>query len=181
MFRNGLFSAAIGLSLVTLVASTATAEDAVIKGKVLFDGKPTKPRAVALNADPKCTQMRAGKELLPEALVVSEKGELANVFVSIKNPPADKKWEIPKEPVLLDQVGCQYVPHVFGIMAGQDFNASETFMGRLMHDLLFIPGQPEIFFTTMYVAALLLVLQGLIMYPPRWFRRWGKPAAPAAA
>lgn len=67
------------------------------------------------------------------------------------------------------------------IMAGQDFNASETFMGRLMHDLLFIPGQPEIFFTTMYVAALLLVLQGLIMYPPRWFRRWGKPAAPAAA
>lgn len=67
------------------------------------------------------------------------------------------------------------------IMAGQDFNASETFMGRLMHDLLFIPGQPEIFFTTMYVAALLLVLQGLIMYPPRWFRRWGKPAAPAVA
>jgi hypothetical protein len=55
-------------------------------------------------------------------------------------------------------------------LAGQSFNGSETFMGRILHDLMFIENQPEIFFTTAYVAVLLLVVQGLIMYPPRWFR-----------
>lgn len=65
-------------------------------------------------------------------------------------------------------------------LAGQSFAAGETFMGRLLHDLLFIEGKPEIFFTTLYVAMLVLVLQGLIMYPPRWFRV-GKRSAPIPA
>lgn len=55
-------------------------------------------------------------------------------------------------------------------MAGQAFDGSETFMGRVLHNLMFIENQPEIFFTTMYIAMLVIVVQGLIMYPPRWFR-----------
>ena len=55
-------------------------------------------------------------------------------------------------------------------LAGQAASG-ESFVGRLLHDLLFIEGQPPIFFTTLYVAALVLVLQGLVMYPPRWFGR----------
>jgi len=64
-------------------------------------------------------------------------------------------------------------------LAGQPFNGSETFMGRLLHDLLFIENQPEIFFTTAYVAVLVLVAQGLVMYPPRMFR-FSKKAEPTA-
>ena len=55
-------------------------------------------------------------------------------------------------------------------LAGQSFDSAETFLGRLLHNLLFIEGQPEIFFTTLYLAMLFVVLQGLIMYPPRGFR-----------
>jgi len=55
-------------------------------------------------------------------------------------------------------------------MAGQSFNGSETFMGRVLHQTLFIEGQPEVFFTTLYVAMLVVVLQGLLMYPPRLWR-----------
>jgi hypothetical protein len=55
--------------------------------------------------------------------------------------------------------------------AGQDINSGETFMGRLLHNLLFIEGMPEVFFTTLYIAMLVVVLQGLIMYPPRGFRK----------
>jgi hypothetical protein len=62
-------------------------------------------------------------------------------------------------------------------LAGQPFDGSETFLGRVLHDLMFIENQPEIFFTTMYIAMLILVIQGLIMYPPRWFRFSGKPAS----
>jgi hypothetical protein len=54
----------------------------------------------------------------------------------------------------------------------------ETFMGRLLHNVLFIDNMPEIFFTTAYVAMFILVIQGLVMYPPRFFR-FGKKA-PAA-
>ena len=53
---------------------------------------------------------------------------------------------------------------------GQVFNGSETFMGRILHDIMFIENQPQIFFTTMYIAVLVLVVQGLVMFPPRWFR-----------
>jgi hypothetical protein len=65
-------------------------------------------------------------------------------------------------------------------LAGQAFNGSETFMGRVLHDLMFIENQPEIFFTTMYIGVLVLVIQGLVMYPPRMFRL-SKKAAPAPA
>jgi hypothetical protein len=68
-------------------------------------------------------------------------------------------------------------------LAGQPFNGSETFLGRVLHDLMFIENQPEIFFTTIYIAMLILVVQGLIMYPPRWFRFTrtlaSRPASPA--
>ncbi len=56
-------------------------------------------------------------------------------------------------------------------LAGQVFNGSETFLGRLMHSVLFIENQPEIFYTTLYLGVLVLVIQGLVMYPPRMFRR----------
>ena len=55
-------------------------------------------------------------------------------------------------------------------LCGQAFSGSETFMGRILHDIMFIENQPEIFFTTMYIAVLVLVVQGLVMFPPRWFR-----------
>lgn len=64
-------------------------------------------------------------------------------------------------------------------MAGQSFDGSETFMGRVLHQTMFIEGQPEIFFTTMYVAMMVVVLQGLLMYPPRlprWKRANPQPA-----
>jgi hypothetical protein len=47
-------------------------------------------------------------------------------------------------------------------------------MGRILHDLMFVENQPEIFFTTMYLGVLVLVIQGLVMYPPRMFRMPGK-------
>ena len=56
-------------------------------------------------------------------------------------------------------------------LAGQDMNAGQSFMGRIFHDLLFYPDLPEIFFNTLHVAMFVVVVQGVLMYPPRWFRR----------
>ena len=64
------------------------------------------------------------------------------------------------------------------LLDGQEFDSGATFMGRLLHNLLFIDGMPEVFFTVLYVSMMVLVLQGLIMYPPRWFRTGGKSCEP---
>jgi Protein of Unknown function (DUF2784) len=66
--------------------------------------------------------------------------------------------------------------HQLRELAGQRFNESDTFMGRLMHHMLFIDGLPEVAFTVAYVASFLIVLQGVVMYPPRWFRLARRPA-----
>ncbi len=55
-------------------------------------------------------------------------------------------------------------------LAGQEFNGSESFMGKLLHNILFFENVPQLVLNTGYVAMLGLVLQGLIMYPPRMFR-----------
>lgn len=65
-------------------------------------------------------------------------------------------------------------------LAGQPFNSGETFLGRLFHDILFYEDMPEVFFTTLYIAMLVVVVQGLIMYPPRMFR-WRRKAVPECA
>ena len=67
-------------------------------------------------------------------------------------------------------------------LGGAVFSGSETFMGRMFHDLLFYENTPQIVFTVGHLAMAVLVLQALIMYPPRWFR-FGKKkeVAPAAS
>jgi len=54
-------------------------------------------------------------------------------------------------------------------LAGQVPTGSETFLGRLLHNTMFIDNQPEIWYTTLYLAMFVLVVQGVVMYPPRWF------------
>ena len=62
--------------------------------------------------------------------------------------------------------------HQLRELAGQKFDGSETFMGRIVHSIMFptgLGGQalPEVFFTMLYIAMLIIVVQGLVMYPPR--------------
>ncbi|WP_439623681.1 DUF2784 domain-containing protein [Gemmata sp.] len=66
-------------------------------------------------------------------------------------------------------------------LAGQTFNGSESFMGKLLHDLLFFDNVPQLALDVGYVATMVLVLQGLIMYPPRWFRTGTRSEAVAPA
>lgn len=55
------------------------------------------------------------------------------------------------------------------VMAGQDINSGASFLGRMAHGTLFFDA-PEIFFNTLHVAMGVVVAQGILMYPPRWFR-----------
>lgn len=93
--------------------------DAVV-GRVIYDGQPPELTPVDCSADPNCATLYRNNPLMPEDLVVSKTGGLAHVFVSVKQGlDASRKWPVPDRPVILDQRGCLYIPHVFGVMAGQ--------------------------------------------------------------
>jgi plastocyanin len=72
-----------------------------------------------MGADPYCKAQHA-TDPASESLVLNPDGTLRNVFVHVKTGlPEGQRYAAPTEPVVLDQVGCQYRPHVFGIMVGQ--------------------------------------------------------------
>lgn len=54
-----------------------------------------------------------------QSLVVGEGNGIANVFVYLRRAPKGFKDEVPSEPVVLDQKGCVFIPHVALIRAGQ--------------------------------------------------------------
>ena len=100
----------------------AGAEDrGVIKGTVKWRAEQ-KPRRepVQMNSDPSCALMRRHQPLFSERLVVNANDTVKNVFVYVKGGlPQQRKWAVPRTAAVLDQRGCRYEPHVFGIMAGQ--------------------------------------------------------------
>lgn len=94
--------------------------EATISGRVTFAGtRPTNPR-IDMRAEPAC-QNESPAPPTVETVVVNANGTLANVFVYVKaGLPAGAKYQAAAAPVVLDQAGCRYHPHVLGIMVGQN-------------------------------------------------------------
>ena len=86
---------------------------ATINGTVKFDGTAPKQAKIDMSQDPGCKGTNTAES------VVVDKGDLANVFVYVKDGLGNRTFDVPKDPVELDQKGCQYHPHVLGVMAGQ--------------------------------------------------------------
>ncbi|HEV8395544.1 MAG TPA: carboxypeptidase regulatory-like domain-containing protein [Vicinamibacterales bacterium] len=84
-------------------------------GKVTFMGTPPKAETISMSSDPRC--MNAGAKT--ESVMVSGDGSLQNVFVYVKDGLGNLKFPVPTSALVLDQKGCQYRPHVFGVQAGQ--------------------------------------------------------------
>ena len=91
---------------------------ATITGTVKLDGAAPKGRRLRMDADPVC--VAAHKEAVnDEDVVVGQGNALANVVVFVKSGLENRAFNPPQEPVVLDQKGCQYVPHVVAVMVNQ--------------------------------------------------------------
>src|SRR5215813_11497795 len=88
---------------------------ATVSGTVKFDGTTPKPAKIDMSQDPACKGMNEA-----ENIVVSN-GDLANVFVYVKDGLGNRTFDVPKEAITLNQEDCRYHPHVLGVMAGQNF------------------------------------------------------------
>ena len=92
---------------------------ATITGSVAFEGTAPEMAVIDMAAEGVCHEHGQSNPIKEETVVVNSNGTLRNVFVYVKDGLGDTKWPVPSEPVVLDQVGCTYIPHVFGIMAKQ--------------------------------------------------------------
>ena len=86
---------------------------ATINGTVKFDGTAPKPAKIDMSQDPGCKGTNQAEN------VVVSGGDLANVFVYVKDGLGDRTFDVPKDTVIIDQKGCQYHPHILGVMTGQ--------------------------------------------------------------
>jgi plastocyanin len=112
-----------------------------VAGIVKFSGKlPKRPPIAEVAGNAFCKECH--KETLPlsERWVFGKNGEqdtVANVLVHVSKGLEGRTFEPPKTPVVLDQVGCIYTPHVVGVMAGQTLEVRNS--DGTLHNVMCTP------------------------------------------
>ncbi len=100
-------------------AKEAPAAGATISGTVTYEGAVPRLRTIDMGAEPTCAAKHSSGAK-SQALVLGDGNTMGNIFVRVKSGLSKTSYDPPKEPVVVDQEGCVYDPHVFGVMAGQD-------------------------------------------------------------
>jgi plastocyanin len=90
-----------------------------LKGVVLIDGAAPKNLAIKMNADPTCLKQVTGEQMQETYMVASDGKSLGNVFVYVKDGLGNYMFDPPTGTAKIDQKGCRYHPHVFGVRVGQ--------------------------------------------------------------
>ncbi|HEY3204250.1 MAG TPA: carboxypeptidase regulatory-like domain-containing protein [Thermoanaerobaculia bacterium] len=98
-------------------AAAPAAGGATVTGKVNFEGTAPAMAAIKMDADAYC-KAEHKEPVYEQEVVVNSNKTLQWVLVYVKEGVSGS-YPAPTTPVTLDQHGCQYRPHVFGIQAGQ--------------------------------------------------------------
>ncbi len=101
----------------SVVTSAPSADAATVTGLVKLEGTAPKMPPLQMAADPYCQSQHKNAPVLDEEVVIGPGGELANVFVYVKN--VNGNYPAPSTPAVIDQHGCQYRPHVVALQVGQ--------------------------------------------------------------
>ncbi len=117
-------------------AAPTVAGSASLVGTVVYEGAVPKLPTLKMNADPACAKKHDGP-VNSEALVLGENNALANVFVWVKSGVPQGAWPVPSEPLVLDQRGCRYSPHVSGLMVDQKLKVLNS--DQLLHNIHSLP------------------------------------------
>jgi plastocyanin len=108
-----------------------------VSGTVTFDGKAPTLKPLAMDADPACAKKHSGS-VPNEMLALGSGNTIGNIMVWVsKGLPAGKTWPVPTAPVVIDQNGCLYRPHVMGIMVGQAYKILNS--DGILHNIHTLP------------------------------------------
>ena len=110
---------------------------------VVFEGDAPAMDAIDMSDEQVCADKHASTPMAEE--VVVDDGSLANVFVYVKEGLEGLQFPTPG-PALLDQDGCTYIPHVLGVMTGQDITIRNS--DGLLHNINASPTEQRGFNTS---------------------------------
>jgi plastocyanin len=113
----------------TVDANTA----GTISGTVHFSGQPPQRTPIDMAQDPVCS---AADTNYTEQYVIRD-GGLQNVFIYVKDGLGNKLYAPSQHPVVIDQKGCRFAPHVVGVQAGQPVKFTNS--DSTMHNVHFTP------------------------------------------
>jgi len=125
------------LGILLLLPVAAGEETFTVSGTVKLEGpvpvaKPNK----RLEGDQPCIALHKETPKL-DTLVVDAAGGVRWSFVYIKKGLEGKTFEPPKDPVMIDQKGCQYEPRLVGAVVGQTVNFRNS--DKMLHNVHGIP------------------------------------------
>lgn len=102
-------------------------EFGALHGEIRITGEP--PARFPLGADQQADCRHHPEVEQLSEIVVAEAGKLQNVYVHLRLPGSFDETKVPAPPatpVLLDQRGCMYTPHVLALQAGQTLRVANS-------------------------------------------------------
>ncbi|HVS15167.1 MAG TPA: carboxypeptidase regulatory-like domain-containing protein [Thermoanaerobaculia bacterium] len=124
--------AGLALTALLLAAAGPSLAAGKITGTIKYEGRVPNLRPLSMDADPACAAKHTGP-VKPELLVLGEGDTLANVMVRVIEGLPGGDYPAPPKPAVLDQKGCQYTPHVMGVVTGQQFKVLNS--DGLLHNV----------------------------------------------
>jgi plastocyanin len=105
----------------------------IVTATVTFEGEVPAPDMILLTGDPRCVSENGAPKRDEEKIVVGDHQALQNVFVYVKDGLGNFTFQIPTEPVVLDQDKCRYSPRVVGVRVGQPLQVRNS--DPLLHNV----------------------------------------------
>ena len=96
-----------------------------VTGTIKLDGTPPKMKVINMAAEPACAKVHTQPAMTQDA-VLGKNSALQNAVVYLKGDFSAYAFETPATPVVIDQSGCMYSPHVIGVGVGQPLRVTNS-------------------------------------------------------
>ena len=117
------------LVVVCGINTAKAAEWGSIKGRIVLDGTAPKPAPIAVTKDQYCIDKKPEND----TIVVGKDNALVNAVVYLRvasgtaKPAINPEYEAKlKEPVVLDNNGCMFKPHITAVRVGQTLDVKSS-------------------------------------------------------
>ncbi len=98
-----------------------------VTGTIKLDGTAPKPRNINMAAEPNCAKAHS-TPATTEDIGPGDGGTLQNVVVYLKGDFSAYSFPPEATPVMIDQKGCQYHPHVLALQTGEPLSVINSDM-----------------------------------------------------
>ena len=110
--------AGLWLGMLSLLPSAAAGEGGTITGTVKYSGAPPPPMPINFGAEQQCALVHGTTPPNIETIVINSNGTVRDVLVYVTGE-VPGQYAAPTEPLVFEQRGCVFVPHVGAVMVGQ--------------------------------------------------------------